>query len=303
MELAQTILNNMSMLTELELKSFNILNGSLNFLNPENNLDFEKTRQVEVSDINEAQNLVSLAVRYRNEFFHPLMTLRGSKSNSTATSTSESFKPKIERNKNVKIATRDRDNRCVLTGDEDIEVLEAAHIIPFSILNKEHAKSFISHLAPWLSFSFFSQIDSCHNTILLNAIAHTRLGEFKWFISTDDDTISDSTVYKANEPGNEKVLFKNGMVRMNHNGQYTSTANKALFIGTGVRPSKVYIKLHELICRMLHMRGKADDKEINLYLEGHAIERSYATFLNHEDDDEEQQILQMKLQRFLNYNK
>ncbi|KAJ3073080.1 hypothetical protein HDU98_002286 [Podochytrium sp. JEL0797] len=63
--------------------------------------------------------------------------------------------------------------------------------------------------------------------------AHVFFGRFNWFIMMEEKEDPNLSVYRAMQP---------------------------LFIGTGcARPAKVFVKLHELISRIVHMRGGAED--------------------------------------------
>ena len=179
----------------------------------------------------------------------------------------------IFRNKSVRKLVLERDNdRCVLTGQSDIKKNgkrrghEVAHIIPHSVLNRDTVvKSLIRSMAPWLPNEFYSKVDTCENAIVLNKYAHESFGKLNWFIVMDDPDDAANTTYRAmqvveNGELEEQNLGRNPQTDDDGNTTCTSTYNQALYIGTGShpRPAKEYIKLFELLARVVHMCGGAE---------------------------------------------
>ncbi|ORY30736.1 hypothetical protein BCR33DRAFT_772127 [Rhizoclosmatium globosum] len=179
------------------------------------------------------------------------------------------------RNNQVRKDVRDRDvGCCVLTGMSEMvpgraekHSFEVAHIVPHSLMNQSaEIRQFIRAICPWIPEDFFSTIDRCENAILLNHGAHTFFGNFQWFITMEENMDPNMSVYRATEVNDTGLLgiFSMGREEATDNGCFRriSSFNQVLFIGTSQpRPAKVFLKLHELISRIVHMRGAAEPNE------------------------------------------
>ena len=260
--------------------------------------DFIMTRNVVVQQINESDDLEALALEYDNKFIK-LFLSRGGGSNSTpeSSNTGSVVSGGSSRRKGVPENVKERDiNTCVLTGRTDSEYFEVAHIIPFSLANKlPEIKKFISTLVPWMDDDFFSTIDTCENAIYLNSEAHILFGKFKWFITVDnlEETDPLQNVYRASQVEDRGELNKintGRFIELKGITPETSSFGKELFIGSGVvdgkpnipRPSKQFVKLHELLSRIIYIRGGAEEC---LYDSGEEFEdiKVYANDVGYKD--------------------
>jgi hypothetical protein len=136
---------------------------------------------------------------------------------------------------------------------------EVAHIIPHSLVNKGNLHVFIKSLVPWLPSDFFTTIDSCENMILLNQQAHKFFGKFEWFI------LMEEREEPLELPKSRMMDFCEDICtgRRGPNGGFDilSSFNQPLFIGTNSfpPPSKIHVRLHELLAQIFHLRGGAED--------------------------------------------
>jgi hypothetical protein len=199
----------------------------------------------------------------------------------------------------MKAQVRERDaHKCVLTGEDDYIPgttqrigFEVAHIIPYSLVNNGHIHSYIKDLVPWMPHDFFDHIDTCENMILLNQVAHRLLGKFSWFITMDED----GTTYRASQVEDNGLLQRRDTRREvelpNGDVRVSSSFNQPLFIGVGSHPcpSKVYVRLHELLARIIFMRGGSeyfkddtDDDDESLVQESMGYEEKVRMFLTHQ---------------------
>ncbi|KAJ3060181.1 hypothetical protein HDU99_006038, partial [Rhizoclosmatium hyalinum] len=89
---------------------------------------------------------------------------------------------------------------------------------------------------------------------------------FEWFVTMEQNMDPKLSVYRATEIKDTGLLgiFSMGREEATNNGSFRriSSFNQVLFIGTSQpRPAKVFLKLHELISRIVHMRGAAEPNE------------------------------------------
>ena len=145
------------------------------------------------------------------------------------------------------------------------------HIIPFGLKNKPPViQSFIRALIPWIPDEFFDGLDCCENAIYLNPVAHNLFGDFKWFIVMEEnENDPNQNIYRAMQVEGTGLLRALNTGRPQDDQQnniigLNSSYNQPLFIGTlHPRPAKLYIKLHELLARIIYMRGGADHFQVD----------------------------------------
>ena len=172
-----------------------------------------------------------------------------------------------------------------MTGQSDIngaKGFQVAHFVPRSLLDgtndsleniKDKIRNFIRSLCPWLPLGFFENIDSCENAIFLNQVAHRYQGSFKWFVVKENNHGQD--VYKAMHIENDGLLeeiYTGRHIQLDNDiYKLKSSYNQPLFIGGNnghPPPADLYIRLHELLARIFHVRG-------------------YASYYEYDSDDEE----------------
>ena len=283
MEIALNRINQL----ERNSNEYKTLNAMLNYYNTSVDDLLIQTQQIVIQQINQSDNLQELACRYDNFFIKPFVSNGGSNGGSSNSESSKKSSPtssplaspinsprmsRIYRKQSVRDRVRRREgNICALTGQSDLidgtsetQGLEVAHIIPHSLLNKAIIHQFIKILVPWLPDDFFLTIDTCENAILLNKIAHMLFGNFKWFIIMEENGDPNLNVYKASQVEENGLLkaWSTGRIQLLENGAMliNSSYNQELFIGKNLdsRPTKFFIKLHELLARILYMRGGAE---------------------------------------------
>ena len=284
MEIALNRINQL----ERNSNEYKTLNAMLNYCNTSVDDLLIQTQQIVIQQINQSDNLQELACQYDNFFIKPFVSNGGSNGGSSNSESSKKSSPtssplaspinsprmsRIYRKQSVRDRVRRREgNICALTGQNELvngtsetRGFEVAHIIPHSLLNKAIIHQFIKTLVPWLPDDFFLTIDTCENAILLNKEAHMFFGNFEWFIIMEENGDPNLNVYRASQvedngllkewsTGRKPASIVNGDIVM------TSSYNQELFIGKNLdlRPTKFFIKLHELLARILYMRGGAE---------------------------------------------
>jgi HNH endonuclease len=273
-----------------ESDTFKTLNAMLNGMNGDTEGDdqtgFQHVRLQVAKEIVKSDNMNELAAQC-DEFLARMIAKGGVTSGSGPSSPTGSrksqglrnsdpdFRHSVSRNgTKYNIPIRDG-NTCVLTGLSDLKAIpgtngkqgfQAAHMTPHSLLKYPTIHGFIKSLIPWLPQDFFQNIDSCQNSIFLNNNAHISFGSFEWFVVMDEHEDPTCSVYRASQVQDNGLLQLNNFGRdpiTIHNGsaKKTSSFNQQLFIGvhpTFPRPTKFFCRLHELVARILAMRGGAE---------------------------------------------
>jgi hypothetical protein len=170
------------------------------------------------------------------------------------------------------------------------------HIIPPSVLDKpEPIRTFIQSLIPLADTTFFDQIDTPDNAILLNYEAHKHFGNFLWFIRLEEGTTPNENVFIVTQVQDNGLLGSSqnlGRHPMINGERYTSSFNKKMFVGLETqaykRPDRLFLKIHELVSRILHMKGGVEEKDM----------------FDNDDDESERSLInskQMDLEEKLRY--
>ncbi|KAI8834906.1 hypothetical protein BC829DRAFT_422141 [Chytridium lagenaria] len=165
----------------------------------------------------------------------------------------------VSRKKSVVDEVKKRDgHKCVLTLSR--QQIEVAHIIPFSC-SKELGKSsldFVCQLTGWAMDP--QKIDSAENAIVLGSSPHRALGEFCWFITIEDpsaDNVEGGTMFEQQYVYRPEASAKTSLVYQTLRRQPTHNVELGKSEPQGLRPSLPFVKLHELLSRIIYMRGGA----------------------------------------------
>jgi hypothetical protein len=246
--------------------------------------NFKQTQQVIIQDILTSDDLDQLSYIYDDCFLVPMRArFEIDYSSPQENVKSESSAYNINAFE-IQVKERDAD-QCVLTGTASPSFgHQVAYIIPQTLFyeridsdgqkaTKSHIRDFILRFCPWLPPDFFENLNVCENAILLSHDSHRFFGSFDWFVVME--TGSDGNViYKAMQVEENGLLGNRFLGRFVDEGEaiagigsyyrIDSSYNQPLFIGnTHPQPGEMYVRLHEMLARIFHMRGYAAYYEID----------------------------------------